>query len=231
MIIFFSMAHVLCARAQANWPWSPILPELPRCGEDITARTPPPEALRLVRAYLRRSKLQPVARLSTLRHRVQLTGVGGKPLAEVVDDEVSVLEGRRVAARFREIEIELAEGDAALLKAIEKRLLAAGAEPGDSTPKHVRALGPKASEPPEVAPAPLPKKPTAGQLVARAIASAVAELFINDPGVRLGSDPEAVHQARVGVRTLRSHLRTFARLLEGEAAPSERPAAPPAPAR
>jgi CHAD domain-containing protein len=185
------------------------------------ARTPPQAALRVVRAYLRRSRLQPVARLSTLRHRVRLTGVGGKPLAEIVDDEVSVLEGRRVAARFREIEIEVAEADSALLKAIEKRLLAAGAEPGDSTPKHVRALGPRAAEPPEVAPAPLPKRPAAGQLVARAIASAVAELFSNDPGVRLESDPEAVHKARVGVRTLRSHLRTFARLLEGEPAQSE----------
>jgi CHAD domain-containing protein len=180
------------------------------------ARTPPKAAQDLVRAYLRGSRLQPVARLSTLRHRVRLTGEDGKPLAEVVDDEVSVLEGRRVAARFREIEIELAEGDRSLVKTIAKRLAAAGAEPSDQTPKLVRALGPRAAASPEVAPAPLPKKPTAGHLVARAISAALGELFSNDPGVRLGSDPEAVHRARVGVRTLRSHLRTFARLLEGD---------------
>jgi CHAD domain-containing protein len=180
------------------------------------ARTPPPAARALVRAYLRGSRLQPVARLSTLRHRVRLTGEDGKPLAEVVDDEVSVLKGRRVAAPFREIEIELAEGDGSLLKAIVKRLVVAGAEPSDQTPKLVRALGPQAAEPPDVAPSSLPKKPAAGQLVANAISAALAELFVNDPGVRLGSDPEAVHKARVGVRTLRSHLRTFARLLEGD---------------
>jgi CHAD domain-containing protein len=129
---------------------------------------------------------------------------------------VSVLEGRHVAARFREIEVELTEDDRSLLKAIEKRLLAAGAEPSDQTPKLIRALGARATEPPEVAPAPLPRKPTAGHLVARAISAALADLFVNDPGVRLGTDPEAVHRARVGVRTLRSHLRTFARLLEGD---------------
>jgi len=211
-------------RYRSKEGWTLKLP-LPPTGEILErneiqfsgpARTPPAAARQLVRAYLRGGRLEPVARLSTLRHRVRLTGEDGTPLAEVVDDEVSVLAGRRVAARFREIEIELANGDRSLLKAVEKRLVAAGAEPSDQTPKLVRALGSRASEPPEVAPAPLAKRPAAGQLVANAISAALAELFVNDPGVRLGSDPEAVHKARVGVRTLRSHLRTFARLLEGD---------------
>src|SRR5581483_11001349 len=34
------------------------------------------------------------------------------------------------------------------------------------------------------------------------------------PGVRLGDDPEDVHQARVGTRRLRSDLRTFRPLLD-----------------
>jgi len=186
------------------------------------SRTPPLAALRLVRAYLRRGRLQPVAHLSTRRHRVRLTGEGGKPLAEVVDDEVSVLQARRVAARFREIEIEIAEGDRKLVSAIEERLIAAGAQAGDATPKLVRALGAKASAPPEVAAAPLPRKPRAGQLLASAISQQVAALMANDPAVRLGRDPDAVHKSRVAVRTLRSNLRTFARLLEGEPLESER---------
>jgi CHAD domain-containing protein len=217
-------------RHRSNEGWTLKLP-MPGTSEVIernelnfkgSARTPPPAALRLVRAYLRGSKPVPVARLSTLRHRVRLTRDGGTPLAEVVDDEVSVLQGRRVTARFREIEIELLEDDRSLLRAILKRLTATGAKAGDATPKHVRALGPKAAEPPEVAPAPLPREPTAGQVAARAISSAISELFVNDPGIRLGSNPEAVHKARVGVRTLRSHLRTFARLLAGEPPQSER---------
>jgi CHAD domain-containing protein len=36
----------------------------------------------------------------------------------------------------------------------------------------------------------------------------------HDPGVRLGDDPEDVHQARVGTRRLRSDLRTFRPLLD-----------------
>src|ERR1700716_1242941 len=53
--------------------WTLKLP-MPQTGDALernelsfkgSARTPPPAALSLVRAYLRRSKLQPVARLST----------------------------------------------------------------------------------------------------------------------------------------------------------------------
>jgi CHAD domain-containing protein len=180
-----------------------------------TAKAPPAAALKLVRAYLRKSVPQPIAHLSTLRHRVVLADEDGRQLAVVVDDEVSVLERRRVAARFREVEVELAEGaDAELLKAVLKRLLAAGASAADQTPKLVRAVGSKAAAPPEVVPSPLPRKPTAGDLVKRALSVAVAEFLADEPGVRVGSDPEAVHKARVAIRTLRSHLRTFGRVLE-----------------
>ena len=49
----------------------------------------------LLRAYLRGGEVRPVASLSILRRRVVLVGPDGQELAEVVDDEVSVLEGRR----------------------------------------------------------------------------------------------------------------------------------------
>jgi CHAD domain-containing protein len=42
----------------------------------------------------------------------------------------------------------------------------------------------------------------------------VSRIIVHDPGVRLGDDPEHVHQARVGTRRLRSDLRTFWRLLD-----------------
>ncbi len=41
-------------------------------------------------------------------------------------------------------------------------------------------------------------------------------LLAHDPGVRLGDDPEQVHQARVATRRLRSDLRTFRPLLVPE---------------
>ena len=43
------------------------------------------------------SRIDAVARLSTWRRRVQLRNAEGRLLGEVVDDEVSILDGRRVA--------------------------------------------------------------------------------------------------------------------------------------
>jgi CHAD domain-containing protein len=188
--------------------------------EEVTfpgqARKPPDAAVALVRAYLRGAPLEPVARLSTLRRRVALLDRDGRELAEVVDDEVSVLDGRRVAARFREVEVELRQGGDQLLPPLLARLQEAGAARADPTPKHVRALGPAALQPPDVSASRLPPHATAADLVRNALAAAAALIFRNDPLIRLGGDPEYVHQARVGTRRLRSHLRTFRPLLEPE---------------
>ncbi len=51
----------------------------------------------------------------------------------------------------------------------------------------------------------------------RVLADDVARLVENDPGVRHGVDPEAVHQARVATRRLRSQLRTFRPALKNKA--------------
>ena len=181
------------------------------------ARKPPEGALEVVRAYVRKSELVPVARLSTVRRRVQLVDASGTRVAEVVDDEVSVRDGRRVAARFREIEVEVpaTDGDG-IITPLVTRLRGAGAGAPDPTPKHIRALGPRAIEPPEVAPEPLLPNAPARDVVRNAIAASVAALLHHDPLVRTGRDPEAVHQARVATRKLRSNLRTFAPLLDVE---------------
>jgi CHAD domain-containing protein len=181
-------------------------------------KKPPAAAVALVRAYVRKSELVPVARLSTLRRRVQLIGADGVRVADVVDDEVSVRDGRRVAARFREIEVEVAgsNGNAAILAPAIERLRAAGAGAPDPTPKHIRALGPRAMEPPEVAPMPVRPDAPARDVIRSVLAEAVTSILRHDPLVRTSRDPEAVHQARVATRKLRSHLRTFAPLLEPE---------------
>src|SRR3984893_15305212 len=182
------------------------------------AKKPPAAAVGLVRAYVRTSELAPVARLSTMRRRVRLLGADGSRVAEVVDDEVSVRDGRRVAARFREIEVEVAgpDGNEATIAPVVERLRAAGAGAPDPTPKHVRALGPRAMEPPEVAPLPVTADSPARDVIKSVLAEAVAAILRNDPIVRLGKDPEGVHQERVATRKLRSHLRTFGPLLEPE---------------
>src|SRR5258708_30800353 len=181
-------------------------------------KKPPAAALALVRAYVRTSELVPVARLSTQRRRVRLVGADGARVAEVVDDEGSVRDGRRVAARFREIEIEVAgaEGNEAIVAPLVERLRAAGAGAPDPTPKHIRALGPPATAPPEVSALPVTLESPARDVIRSVLAEAVAAILRNDPLVRLGTDPEGVHQERVATRKLRSHLRTFGPLLEPE---------------
>jgi len=183
------------------------------------AKKPPPAAVGIVRAYVRNAELVPVARLSTIRRRVRLLDGGGARLAEVVDDEVSVRDGRRVAARFREIEVEVttpADGADSIVAPLVARLRGAGAGAPDPTPKHIRALGPRAMEPPEVAPALVQADSPAREVIRSVIAQSVAALLYHDPLVRTSADPEAVHQARVATRKLRSHLRTFGPLLDPE---------------
>ncbi|MDQ3897567.1 MAG: CYTH and CHAD domain-containing protein [Actinomycetota bacterium] len=182
------------------------------------AATKVPDAVTsLVLAYARNTAPVPVARIRTVRTGVDLLDHEGTLVAEVVDDEVSVLHGGRVATRFREVEVEVGErAPDGLMAALVATLRAAGAGPPDATPKVIRALGDRANEPPEVAPVRLGKHPSAGDLVQHAIASSVARLMRHDPGVRIGDDPEDVHQARVGTRRLRSDLRTFAPLLKKE---------------
>jgi len=194
------------------------------------AKRPPEAALEVVRAYVRNAELVPVARLSTVRRRVRLVDPTGLRVAEVVDDEVSVRDGRRVAARFREIEVEVppasaesaqgaltpGDGGDGVITPIVTRLRGAGAGAPDPTPKHIRALGPRAIEPPEVAAEPLLPNAPARDVIRNAIAESVASLLHHDPLVRTGRDPEAIHQARVATRKLRSHLRTFGPLLDAE---------------
>jgi CHAD domain-containing protein len=171
----------------------------------------------LVCASARTHELVPVARLTTIRRPIEIRGRGGRLLASVVDDTVSVSRWQCPAGRFREVEVELQDpGDIGtqILDAATMRLVAAGCTAETPIPKLVRALGEPATRPPDVVVAALTAHATVVDLVAHAIARSVSQIIRHDPGVRLGGDPEDVHQLRVGVRRLRSDLRSFAPLLD-----------------
>ncbi len=68
---------------------------------------------------------------------------------------------------------------------------------------------PPRSRSPELGP-----RPTAGDVVHLAIAVSTERLIRHDVVVRLDTDPEGVHQARVATRRLRSDLRTFGSLVD-----------------
>jgi CHAD domain-containing protein len=167
---------------------------------------PPAELLDLIVAYLRGRELVRVARLRTRRQRRRADG------AEIVDDSVAVLEGQRVTARFRELEVELLDGDEDALRRLEHALRQAGAEPRDLRPKLYRALDLDYPLTPEELP---PDAPPVDVLRA-ALADQYERLLAHDPGTRLGSDPENLHQLRVATRRARAFLRAARPLLDAD---------------
>jgi CHAD domain-containing protein len=181
-------------------------------------RKPPAEAVALVRAFVRTGRLAPAARMRTVRRPVELRDPAGSRLAEVVDDDVQVLDGRRTVLRFRELEVELAEdADAGLLDQVVDRLLEAGAQEAEPVPKYLRALGGRERTlGPEVAEPEVDSSASVDTLLRHDLASGTLRLFRHEAGVRIGEDPEAVHQARVATRRIRSTLRTFSSLLDTE---------------
>jgi CHAD domain-containing protein len=176
---------------------------------------PPDAALDLVQALLRTATVKPVARLRTVRRRIPVNGPDGVPVAEVVDDHVEVVEGATYEQSFREVEVEFTDAATKDQRtALLARLRSAYAGAVDPTPKIVRALGPRATAAADVEIPPVGKGSRLETVVQAAIASCVVKIVAHDPGVRLGGDPEDVHQARVATRRLRSHLRTFRSLID-----------------
>jgi CHAD domain-containing protein len=167
---------------------------------------PPAKLLDLLVAHLRGHELVRVARLRTRRRRLLADG------AEIVDDSVSVLDGQRVTARFRELEVELVDGDEEALHRLERALREAGAEPAEFPSKLSRVLG--LADPAE-AEKPGTEAPPA-ELLRAALRDQYERLLAHDPGTRLGTDPEHLHQMRVATRRARAFLRAARPLLDEE---------------
>jgi CHAD domain-containing protein len=208
-------------------PWTVKLPtDAPGVRNEISmsgpASHPPERLLDLVTVYTRGAAVAPVATLNTVRLAYQLCDRDDRVAVEVVDDAVSVPDGRKVAMKFREIEVERKAGKAKLLDQVEVALRDAGATVGEFMPKHVRALGVAALQPPDwpTTTSRLPRRPTAADVVTLAIQRSIQRIAAHDPLVRLRAtvdrDDTAVHQMRVGCRRLRSDLRTFAPILNRE---------------
>lgn len=177
----------------------------------------PAEASDLVIATTRTEGLNPVARLATVRQPVEIRDNDGQLLVEIVDDTVTVSADAPAATRFREVEIELHANQGAtrrLHRAVTARLVEAGCVADPPVPKLIRALGEPATRPPDVVVNHVGSDASIPGLIQHAIGQCVAQMLHHDPGVRLGDDPEDVHELRVATRRLRSDLRTFSAVLE-----------------
>ncbi|MFZ5875637.1 MAG: CHAD domain-containing protein [Nitrospirota bacterium] len=183
------------------------------------SRHAPPSALTdLLFAHLRGAPLQPIAKLRTRRVGVRALDID-RPIAEVVVDSVAVLEGRKVLRRFSEVEIEqIGDDGAAAVRRIEKSVRKAGAESGDPRPKVLQALDLAWSGAMTGAPSDAPPVEHLKALVRLQ----VDRLVRHDPGTRLGTDIEDLHQMRVATRRLRAVLRAAGPMLATDWAESLR---------
>lgn len=167
---------------------------------------PPERLVALVGAHLRGAALQPIARLRTRREGVRADG------AEIVHDTVAVLDHQRVTRSFEELEVELLDGDEKTLRRLEKALRRAGASDGETRPKVLQALDldfqPDPGEPIDGS--------SAGGRLRAAIRVQADRILAHDPGTRLGTDPEELHQMRVAIRRIRAFLRAGGSLLDPE---------------
>jgi CHAD domain-containing protein len=191
-------------RGKSSWQLKIPLGDDRQEVEVVDNQTDPPAALReLLILHLGQRKLVPIVTLRVWRRGI-LVRHGRVPVAEVALDHVTVVKQGTAIQHFRELEIEQRQGDAASLRALEQQLRDAGASDHDGRPKFFRALSlpaPTGPTPPE------PKVPVVDHLK-WSLAQHVGWLLAHDPGTRLGTEMESLHQMRVATRRLRAVLRT-----------------------
>ena len=165
----------------------------------------PKSIAQLLVAHLRHGPVAPVAELRTRRHGALVARNGST--AEVTIDDVSVMDALRVVEEFVEVEVELKQGKPKQLDAIADELEHAGARPTDGTPKLFRVLR-----------LPVDDHAPTGPLDALCmrLRAQLRTVLANDPGTRLGRDPESLHDMRVAVRRSRALLRAGQPLYEND---------------
>lgn len=178
-----------------------------------SSEEPPAELTVILRGVVRDRPLVPVGTIDTRRASTRLRAADGRLLAEVCDDRVTarrLVTGSDTAESWREWEVELDVERNGLGDELERRLLAAGAQPSARRAKLARILP---AVPPAAPPGPGPgrtkrKRLTAGEVLAPYLAGQVAELARLDPLVR-ADVPDAVHRMRVAGRRVRAVLGTY----------------------
>ncbi len=191
-------------RGKQSWQLKIPLGEDRQEVEVAGAQNDPPTALRdLLIIHLAHRKLVPVVTLRVWRSGV-LVCRGRVPVAEIAIDHVTAVQHGTIIGHFRELEIEQRQGDEASLRALERQMCDAGASDHDGRPKFYRALSLSPPSPPAQ---PEPEAPAIEHLK-HSLAQHVWWLLAHDPGTRLGTEIESLHQMRVATRRLRAVLRT-----------------------
>lgn len=184
---------------------------------------PPDQMLAAVTTLRRGEPTRPVARVRRTTVTTPLLQTDAEQddavlgeIGTVVETDRSVLDGSRVVSRARTIEIK---APAAVLDTLAESLrVEVSRGRRHRRPSVVdelrRAAGPLAFDPPDPAPPELDDESTVADVVRATLATALHRWLGADPVVRLDLDVEGIHQARVGMRTLRSDLRSFGDFLD-----------------
>ncbi|MEZ0166525.1 CHAD domain-containing protein [Kineococcus sp. LSe6-4] len=206
-------------------------------------KTVPAPLRRLVADVTGDQTLVPVARITTHRTVRTLVDAAGTALVELADDRVRAqrLAGGSVGQdeqEWREVELELLDGDRELFDAVDAHLRAAGLVVAETGSKVARVLAgapaPRTDDAPAAgADAPRPDAPRpadrvltpaaprrtdlgpgsrAGDVLVAHLAEQVQRVLDQDPLVRADA-PDSVHAMRVATRRLRSALKTYGPLL------------------
>ena len=172
----------------------------------------PAELDALTRGIAAGQPLRQVAVLRTRRVRHRIVAPDGATLFELADDHVraTAFGDAAVLTRWREIEVEVADGEDAGLAKLGKQLTRAGARPSAHPSKLARAL--RSLDPGDESAA----VDRRAVVVADYLRTQQAELVAGDIALRRGHD--AIHPTRVATRRLRSTLRTFGDLFDAERA-------------
>lgn len=191
------------------------------------ARTVPAALQRMVWARSLGAELRPVAEIVTDRTVRRLVDATGHVMAEVADDRVTARrllptdgpgDAAGAATSWREIEVELGDGDDDLLSAVDARLRERGLSEAPSASKlaHVLGVQPGAGTAPAERQE-LTVKSRAGDVLLAHLREQAEQVHAQDLPVRLDA-ADSVHKMRVATRRLRSALTTFKRLVDPDVA-------------
>jgi len=166
-----------------------------------------------LRALAGRHPLVHVLEVRTRRRPFDLY-VADERVAEVALDETTIAVGtNHHPVRLQRVEIE-AEPDwvkplAPLVETLQREC---GLRPATLSKFEAGLLagGVRIPGPPDLGPTSIGPDPTTGEVAFAVLRRQFAAMLANEPGTRLGEDPEALHDMRVATRRLRAALALFA---------------------
>jgi triphosphatase len=171
----------------------------------------PGEVGRLVRALAGTRKLRELFQLRTRRQvftlRVDSAVVGELSLD---DTTIPVPRGRPVRLQRVEVEVEPAAAESAA-PFVDDLRVSCGLSPAAASKFQVGVLatGQAPPAPEDLGPTEVEDGMTVGEVAFAVLRAHFAEFLEHEPGVRLGEDPEQVHDMRVAVRRMRAAMSVF----------------------